>query len=114
MLSSSGGDVHLNVSDANILGDKMNRAKLEELPLVDFGKLVTATNNFDEANKLGQGGFGSVYRVMLARLKTFMGFFLDNLLLIQYLFSGKNARRTRNCSEKTIKSIGARTRRIYE
>ncbi|WJZ96230.1 hypothetical protein VitviT2T_014936 [Vitis vinifera] len=62
MLSSDRGDVHLNVSDANILGDRMNQVKLEELPLVDFGKLVTATNNFDEANKLGQGGFGSVYR----------------------------------------------------
>ena len=69
MLSSDRGDVHLNVSDANILGDRMNQVKLEELPLVDFGKLVTATNNFDEANKLGQGGFGSVYRVMLAHLE---------------------------------------------
>ena len=69
MLLSDRGDVHLNVSDGKILGHNINQVKLEELPLVDFWKLVTATNNFDEANKLGQGGFGSVYRVMLAHLE---------------------------------------------
>ncbi|CBI38433.3 unnamed protein product, partial [Vitis vinifera] len=40
--------------------------KLEELLLIDFNKLSTATNNFHEANKLGQGGFGPVYRGKLA------------------------------------------------
>ncbi|XP_077245935.1 uncharacterized protein LOC143885627 [Tasmannia lanceolata] len=33
-----------------------------ELPLFDFGRLVTSTNNFSDANKLGQGGFGPVYK----------------------------------------------------
>lgn len=66
MLLSDRGDVHLYVSDAKIFGDNMNQVKLEELQLVDFGKLVTATNNFDEASKLGHGGFGSVYRVINA------------------------------------------------
>ena len=47
----------------------MNQLKLEELPLIEFNKLAAATNNFHEANKLGQGGFGPVYRViMLASL----------------------------------------------
>ncbi|XP_073280427.1 receptor-like serine/threonine-protein kinase SD1-8 [Primulina huaijiensis] len=36
-----------------------------ELPLFDFDTIVAATKNFSEANKLGQGGFGSVYRAML-------------------------------------------------
>ncbi|KAI4299254.1 hypothetical protein L6164_032731 [Bauhinia variegata] len=38
--------------------------KLEELelPLFDFNTLTMATNNFSEENKLGQGGFGIVYR----------------------------------------------------
>ncbi|RVW76141.1 G-type lectin S-receptor-like serine/threonine-protein kinase [Vitis vinifera] len=48
--------------DSELLGDDVNQVKLEELPLLDFEKLVSATNNFHEANKLGQGGFGSVYR----------------------------------------------------
>jgi len=36
-----------------------------ELPMFDFNTLTMATNNFSEANKLGQGGFGIVYRVGL-------------------------------------------------
>ena len=42
----------------------MDQFKLEELPLIEFNKLAAATNNFHEANKLGQGGFGPVYRVI--------------------------------------------------
>lgn len=34
-----------------------------ELPLFDFNTMAVATSNFSVANKLGQGGFGSVYRV---------------------------------------------------
>jgi len=34
-----------------------------ELPLFDFATLVNATNNFSTDNKLGQGGFGPVYKV---------------------------------------------------
>ncbi|XP_028798400.1 receptor-like serine/threonine-protein kinase SD1-8 [Neltuma alba] len=33
-----------------------------ELPLFDFNTISMATNNFSEENKLGEGGFGSVYR----------------------------------------------------
>ncbi|PNX86719.1 G-type lectin S-receptor-like serine/threonine-kinase, partial [Trifolium pratense] len=35
---------------------------IDELLLFDFEKLATATNNFDLSNKLGQGGFGPVYK----------------------------------------------------
>lgn len=34
-----------------------------ELPLMDFEAVAIATDNFSNANKLGQGGFGIVYKV---------------------------------------------------
>ncbi|CAE5957182.1 unnamed protein product [Arabidopsis arenosa] len=40
-----------------------NREKLKELPLFEFQVLATATDNFSLSNKLGQGGFGRVYKV---------------------------------------------------
>ncbi|KAJ6769714.1 G-TYPE LECTIN S-RECEPTOR-LIKE SERINE/THREONINE-PROTEIN KINASE SD1-13 [Salix purpurea] len=44
-------------------GSTSNEVKLE--PLFRLQVLETATNNFDISNKLGQGGFGAVYRVTL-------------------------------------------------
>lgn len=40
-----------------------NQVKLKELPLFDFQVLATSTDNFSLRNKLGQGGFGPVYKV---------------------------------------------------
>ena len=47
-------------------GENLNEVELQDLPLFDFEKLATATNNFHLTNKLGQGGFGPVYKVTLA------------------------------------------------
>ena len=37
-----------------------------DLPLVSLKTIAAATDNFSYANKLGQGGFGSVYKVLKA------------------------------------------------
>ncbi|KAK4587732.1 hypothetical protein RGQ29_018938 [Quercus rubra] len=46
--------------------DNLNQVKVQELPLFNFEKLASATNNFHLSNKLGQGGFGSVYKGKLS------------------------------------------------
>ncbi|XP_028062672.1 G-type lectin S-receptor-like serine/threonine-protein kinase B120 [Camellia sinensis] len=33
-----------------------------ELPIIDFDKILVATDNFSTTNKLGEGGFGPVYK----------------------------------------------------
>ncbi|KAK7848586.1 g-type lectin s-receptor-like serine/threonine-protein kinase [Quercus suber] len=43
--------------------DNLNQLRVQELPLFSFEKLASATNNFHLSNKLGQGGFGPVYRI---------------------------------------------------
>ncbi|XP_059628359.1 G-type lectin S-receptor-like serine/threonine-protein kinase At1g11330 [Cornus florida] len=49
-------------SNERMLGDNLDQIELEKLPLFSFEKLAIATDNFDVANKLGQGGFGPVYK----------------------------------------------------
>lgn len=46
-----------------------NESKDLELPLFDFQTIANATNNFSLNSKLGEGGFGPVYKVIL----TFLG-----------------------------------------
>ncbi|MBA0569147.1 hypothetical protein Golob_006602, partial [Gossypium lobatum] len=43
-----------------------------EVPLFDFQTISIATNNFSLQNKLGQGGFGAVYKVSLSKKKQFL------------------------------------------
>ena len=37
----------------------------QEFPYIDFASLLAATNNFSDSNKLGEGGFGPVYKVII-------------------------------------------------
>ncbi|XP_061368816.1 G-type lectin S-receptor-like serine/threonine-protein kinase At1g11300 [Gastrolobium bilobum] len=45
------------------LSEELKRVKnFQDLPVFDFRYISTATDNFNSSNKLGQGGFGSVYK----------------------------------------------------
>jgi hypothetical protein len=45
-----------------------DRKKGHDLKVFSFAFVVAATNNFSIENKLGQGGFGPVYKVRLGPL----------------------------------------------
>lgn len=69
------------MSTDNLWEEKALTENSSELPLLDFAKLATATDNFSEINKIGAGGFGPVYKgkledgqvVAVKRLSSFSG-----------------------------------------
>jgi hypothetical protein len=42
---------------------RKRQGKNAEFCLFDFEELLEATSNFSEENKLGEGGYGTVYKV---------------------------------------------------
>ncbi|PPD82705.1 hypothetical protein GOBAR_DD20371 [Gossypium barbadense] len=51
-----------HISYSENVGESSIGVKLQQLPLFNFEELATATNNFHPEKKLGQGGFGPVYK----------------------------------------------------
>jgi hypothetical protein len=47
----------------NIENNNEGRKEDMELPIFDLAAIANATDNFSSSNKLGEGGFGSVYKV---------------------------------------------------
>ncbi|XP_059624421.1 G-type lectin S-receptor-like serine/threonine-protein kinase At1g11330 [Cornus florida] len=68
-------------STESTFGGNLGQVKLEDLPLFSFEELAIATDDFHEANKLGQGGFGFVSKgklpsgqeIAVKRLSKFSG-----------------------------------------
>ncbi|XP_041027250.1 probable leucine-rich repeat receptor-like serine/threonine-protein kinase At3g14840 isoform X3 [Juglans microcarpa x Juglans regia] len=61
-ISREKGETHQGFQCEENLADNMNQDKLQELPIFSLKELASATNNFHQSNKLGQGGFGPVYK----------------------------------------------------
>ena len=56
------------------------------LPLFDYATILNATNNFGIANKVGEGGFGPVYKVRMCSsfILTLQHFFLIFLCILVF------------------------------
>lgn len=64
-----------NFYKESMVTDDINQAKFEELFVYNFDILASATDNFNLSSKLGQGGFGPVYKVMFSVIESFIIFF---------------------------------------
>lgn len=56
-------EVRPDFSGPSECAEEVQEGKGAELPLHTFECISIATNNFSESNKLGEGGFGHVYKV---------------------------------------------------
>jgi hypothetical protein len=54
--------------------------------ILDLSTLREATDNFAESNKLGQGGFGVVYKVVEIILKSYMCWCYSSQMIIECAF----------------------------
>jgi len=52
-----------------------------ELPFFDLALIFSATNGFSEENKLGEGGFGPVYKVLMEGLLVTNSFINQQIIL---------------------------------
>jgi len=62
MLSVTSSSTYLQESPSRI-GELDGSTRNSDLPFFDLSMIVAATDNFSDANKLGEGGFGPVYKV---------------------------------------------------
>ena len=75
-----------------------------ELPFLDLSTIASATDNFEINNKLGEGGFGPVYKVNLWCLVQNQWQMRKHCLAIflQMIISGYTKGWTRNCCQETF------------
>jgi hypothetical protein len=60
--------------------------RISDFPLFHFNQIVNATGNFSLDNKLGEGGFGPVYKVRSYFLLSGSSFYLFSFLLFLIFF----------------------------
>lgn len=66
------GNVRASGSIDTATQDASSHVNLEDVPLFKFEELANATKNFSEANRLGKGGFGPVYMVLISLICLFI------------------------------------------
>ena len=74
-----------------------------ELPLFELATIANATDNFSINNKLGEGGFGPVYKVNLkAASQEYLFYWVTKFT---YIFPGHTGGWTRNCCKKAFEDF---------
>lgn len=96
-------------SSSNATEDERNRNNLTigenkdvELPLFCFASVSAATGNFSEDNKLGQGGFGPVYKVNFDFLSLVIQKLVFSLLLTSNVISYNLHHKVKNAYSNTL------------
>jgi hypothetical protein len=57
-------------SEINTLTEEKDEDQQDfELPFFNISAMISATNDFSNYNKLGEGGFGPVYKVNMQQLE---------------------------------------------
>ncbi|KAL2496119.1 G-type lectin S-receptor-like serine/threonine-protein kinase [Forsythia ovata] len=64
-MSSDGQDIYIRMASSELGSHRGSSNKHLDLPLFDLTTISNATNRFSIDNKLGEGGFGPVYKGML-------------------------------------------------
>ncbi|GFY91767.1 cysteine-rich RLK (RECEPTOR-like protein kinase) 18 [Actinidia rufa] len=66
-------DSSTDFSGPDDLSAERQQCNGSELSVFSFSEVAAATNNFSEKNKLGKGGFGSVYKPTFTSMRSFGG-----------------------------------------
>ena len=70
MWTNAGNYEHYDAKLPNAYQNKrmietMKEVNPNEVPLLQFEEVAVATNNFHSSNKLGEGGYGPMYKVII-------------------------------------------------
>lgn len=57
---------NLEIQNGVMIIEDPNIVSSQEVIFMDFSIIKEATDNFSDTNKLGHGGFGTVYKVLLS------------------------------------------------
>ncbi|KAL7213257.1 hypothetical protein ACSBR2_015882 [Camellia fascicularis] len=97
--------------------DMVDSMDTSELPIIDFDKILVTTDNFSTTSKLGEGGFGPVYKgkledrqqVAVKRLSRHLGQaveeFKNEIVLISKLKHNNLVRLLSCCIEREDKLL---------
>ena len=117
---SKSGEFSVQVSGPYELGIEGEQLNGPDLPMFNFNCVAVATDNFSEENKLGQGGFGPVYKVTMSskhlccKAQQMSSVCADIKHSFSVLLPGKASMWTRNCCEEALSPVWTRSRRVQE